>query len=86
MNLKDVLKKKADYPVRLIAQSEHINELYPHYKYFCVGDKIGIEVIDFSQGLLRCCNKRSNEVFQIYYNKENWELVGEWAFQDLIKP
>jgi hypothetical protein len=75
MNLKDVLKKKAEYPVRLIATKELDN--------VSINDELGIEVVDFSIGNLRCANKTNNMIVEIYYDKETWELNGEWVFKNI---
>lgn len=74
LNLKEVLINKAEYPVRLIAlKDEPINDVLRNINYF-VGDEIGIEAIDFSTGSLRVVNKTRNFVFELYYNKDNWDL------------
>jgi hypothetical protein len=76
MNLKEVLKKKAEYPVRLIATSKNQD-------FIDVNDELGIEAVDFSCGNLRCHNKMQNIVVEVYYDKETWKLNGEWVFKNI---
>lgn len=81
MNLKDLLHKKAEYPVRIIALENDPTE--STFKCYEKGDEIGIEVVDFSIGNMRVCNKKTDLVFEIYYNKDNWEIKGEWEFKKI---
>ena len=76
MNLKEVLKRKAEFPIpaRLIATAKNQD-------YINVGDELGIEVVDFSCGLLRCANKTNTWTVEVYYDKETWGLEGEWIFK-----
>ena len=76
MNLKEVLKKKAEYPVRLIAKNKDRD-------YIDVNDELGIEAVDFSCGNLRCHNKMNNTVVYIGYDKNTWELNGGWVFKNI---
>tara|TARA_R110000850_G_scaffold222016_1_gene347890 strand:+ start:228 stop:449 length:222 start_codon:yes stop_codon:yes gene_type:complete len=73
MNLKEILIRKAKYPVRLICKKE--------IDFVSLNDELGIEVIDFSIGNLRCVNKNKNNIVEIYYNKENWNINGKWVFK-----
>lgn len=51
--------------------------------YFNKGDEIGIEVVDFSIGNLRCVNKTQSKIFEIFYDKKTWELDGKWSFKNI---
>ena len=80
MNIKEILLKKAEYPVRLIALGTDIKESSSIVDYE-KGDEIGIELIDFSCGLLRVCNKTKSSIFYLYYDKETGVLDGEFIFK-----
>lgn len=81
INLKDLLLKKAEFPVRLIAlEDEELNE-YKWKPNYLKNDELGIEAIDFSCGNIRVCNKTKNSVFYIYYDKDTWELGGKFKFK-----
>lgn len=74
LNLKEVLINKAEYPVRLIAlKDEPINDVLRNINYL-IGDELGIEAIDFSVGSMRVVNKTRNFVFELYYNKDTWDI------------
>lgn len=79
MNIKEVLIKKSECPVRLIAKEISESDLIIYDE----GDELAIEAIDFSSGILRVCNKSEirDYVFEIPYNKENGELYGKWEFK-----
>lgn len=82
MNLKPILKLKADFhpnaePVRIIALEND-----PDFNNFKAGDEIGIESIDFSCGNMRVCNKTNPMIFEIYYDKITWELNGNWEIKE----
>jgi hypothetical protein len=83
MNLKEIMLEKAHHPVRLIAKNRKSFILgdNPEYILYEIGDEVGIEAIDFSAGYLRVCNKTNPMIFQIIYDKETWELCGEWEFK-----
>lgn len=84
MNIKEILIRKAEYPVRLIAKGRKSFELgSDEFVLHEDGDEIGIEMIDFSCGNLRVCNKSEirNCIFDIRYDKETGELDGEWEFK-----
>lgn len=85
MNISEILIKKAEYPVRLIAKEKQWIELNDgDFIYHEVGDEIGIEAIDFSAGYIRCCNKSEERpnIFDINYDKISGDLDGKWE----IKP
>jgi hypothetical protein len=83
MNLKDLLKKKAEYSVRLICNRDLKANNYDERLNAEKGDEIGIEVIDFSIGNIRCCNKNTLTTFELYYDKNTWLLEGDWHFKNI---
>jgi len=81
INIKDVLTKKAQYPVRLICQGDLFSNM--EMQEALVGHTIGIEAIDFSIGSIRCINKTTNTAFELYYDKVTGILNGYWSFEAL---
>ncbi len=85
MNISEVLKRKAEYPVRLIA-TERKEFDFPedeHLVLYEIGDEVGIEAIDFSGCYLRVCNKSEirNGIFDISYDRVTGEILGKWEFK-----
>ena len=82
MNIKDILIKKAEQAIRLIAEKDSNASETSDYKPYLKGDEIGIEAIDFSIGSLRCANKTKGIIFDIYYDKATGILVGDFSFKE----
>ena len=82
--ISEILRLKADYPVRLIALSR---EAYMYageeHVIYEKGDEVGIEAIDFSASSLRMCNKNRDSIFEIRWDsRKGGALTTDWR----IKP
>ncbi|MCF8255015.1 MAG: hypothetical protein K9J84_10610 [Bacteroidia bacterium] len=85
MNISEILKRKAGYPVRLIATDRKEFDFTKDNPFILyeIGDEVGIEAIDFSACNLRVCNKSEirNGIFDISYDRETGEVIGGWEFK-----
>lgn len=79
--MKEILKRKAEYPVRLIATHSFSND-YDTPDIYTKGDEFGIEAIDFSMGSIRVCNKNKNTIQEVYYSKETGELYEQFTIKE----